>query len=124
MSCQNETTTATLNATLVYNCDPEDKLWWVFMLSSIVTLIGGLLLVGLGRLIAVINKRFCRRRPSAAKKRDEKKKKNGEAQGEIGCVTAAKDWAGELISGQTNSGRILVSLSTHFTQVINVYLLV
>lgn len=28
---------------------------------------------------------------------------------EIGWVTEAKDWAGELISGQTTTGRILVS---------------
>ena len=34
---------------------------------------------------------------------------NLDKQDDIGCVTAAKDWAGELISGQTNSGRILVS---------------
>lgn len=29
---------------------------------------------------------------------------------EIGWVTEAKDWAGELISGQTTTGRILVSV--------------
>jgi len=28
---------------------------------------------------------------------------------EVGWVTEAKDWAGELISGQTTTGRILVS---------------
>lgn len=28
---------------------------------------------------------------------------------EIGYITEAKDWAGELISGQTTTGRILVS---------------
>lgn len=29
---------------------------------------------------------------------------------ELGWVTEAKDWAGELISGQSTSGRILVVL--------------
>lgn len=29
---------------------------------------------------------------------------------EIGYITEAKDWAGELISGQTTTGRILVSV--------------
>lgn len=111
MSCLNETTTPTPNATLIYNCDPSEKLWWVFLVSSFVTLIGGLLFVGLGRFVIFINKKLCRRSAAATRKRDEKKlkKKNGETQDEIGCMTAAKDWAGELISGQTNSGRILVS---------------
>ena len=31
------------------------------------------------------------------------------ANAEVGWVTEAKDWAGELISGQTTTGRILVS---------------
>ena len=33
---------------------------------------------------------------------------------EIGWMTEAKDWAGELISGQTTTGRILVSYQVHF----------
>ena len=33
-----------------------------------------------------------------------------EDEAQIGWVTEAKDWAGELISGQTTTGRILVVL--------------
>ena len=43
----------------------------------------------------------------------DKDSKNGDVkapEAEIGWVTEAKDWAGELISGQTTTGRILVSL--------------
>lgn len=35
---------------------------------------------------------------------------------EIGYITEAKDWAGELISGQTTTGRILVSSELSYTQ--------
>lgn len=34
--------------------------------------------------------------------------------GELGWMNEAKDWAGELISGQTTTGRILVIFSQHF----------
>lgn len=118
MSCENATTAPLLNIT-VPNCDPNEKLWWVFILSSIITLFGGLFLVCMGRLIATINKRVNRNRSlSRTKKANEKRAvgiKSGQKQDDIGCVTAAKDWAGELISGQTNSGRILVSNASHPT---------
>lgn len=95
------------------NCDPNEKLWWVFFCSSIITLAGGLLLVFFGRVVSIINKKLSKRRSASCKRVEDdnrrvEKIKTGDKQGDIGCVTAAKDWAGELISGQTNSGRILV----------------
>jgi len=49
---------------------------------------------------------------------DSRRANRGEAGtedgGQIGWATEAKDWAGELISGQSTTGRILVGLSlTH-----------
>lgn len=102
----------------VKHCDPNERLWWVFLLCSILTLIGGLLLVLLGKFVAYLHKKVSQRSSNQMKKvgdtnrlKDNKTAANGgpEKQDDIGCITAAKDWAGELISGQTNSGRILVS---------------
>ena len=70
--------------------------------------------MGMGRLIVVINKRVNRNRSLHRNKNVNNEKqlnkiKTGQKQDDIGCVTAAKDYAGGLISGQTTSGRILVS---------------
>lgn len=107
---------------LVGKCDPSKKLWWVFFLSSVFTLIGGLLLVLFGKMVVAINKKISHRNSNSAKKEvklnqdnglgpnQQSKEKEVEKQGsDIGWITSAKDWAGELISGQTTSGRILVS---------------
>lgn len=110
MSANSTTTQVTL---IGGNCDPTVKRWWVFFCSSIITFAGGLFLVFLGRLITYTHKKISKGRSSSCKRVDDDRRrlekiKTGEKQGDIGCVTAAKDWAGELISGQTNSGRILV----------------
>lgn len=103
---------ATTPAALVGICDPNEKLWWVFFLSSVFTLVGGLFLVLFGRLVVLIHKRISHRNNNQLKKVSDTnrvKEKEPEKQDDIGWVTSAKDWAGELISGQTTSGRILVS---------------
>ena len=112
----------TENVTLlapIGNCDPNEKLWWVFLLSGVFTLVGGLFLVLFGKLVVRIHKKVSHRHSNPTKKvgdlksdanrSKEKEKEEAEKQGDIGWVTSAKDWAGELISGQTTSGRILVS---------------
>lgn len=100
----------------VIDCDPEERLWYYFFMSSIGTLIAGILMVLFGRLVAECHKRVSKRKNNRMKKvgdtnKAKVKNSNGnlDKQDDIGCITAAKDWAGELISGQTNSGRILVS---------------
>jgi len=45
-------------------------------------------------------------------KQKEQKNARGKQEFEGTFMTEAKDWAGELISGQTTTGRILVS--SHF----------
>lgn len=103
---------------MVGNCNKKEKLWYVFFLSSVFTLIAGVLLVLFGKLVVAIHKRVSRRRADTLKKDNDihsskEKAIDKDGQSDIGWLTAAKDWAGELISGQTTSGRILVSLLSY-----------
>lgn len=109
----------------------KERKWWCFLLSSIFTFLAGLALVLIWRALAFI----CCRKDSGdyAAPGDPKLKgqeqlvpvppgvnpnlgpgqKPGRAQQqefEATFMTEAKDWAGELISGQTTTGRILVSI--------------
>jgi len=92
----------------------SDPHWYAFLCSSLITFFTGLLLVLSWRILAWL---FCQRpgvrpaaAPSAPDGADAPKKADGEeGEGEVGWMTEAKDWAGELISGQTTTGRILVS---------------
>lgn len=92
----------------VDDCLKERK-WWCFLLSSIFTFLAGLLIVLLWRAFAFL---CCRKEPEFApndpKQKEHKSNRHGkEFEGTF--MTEAKDWAGELISGQTTTGRILVS---------------
>ncbi|EEB13088.1 calcium-activated potassium channel alpha subunit, putative [Pediculus humanus corporis] len=84
--------------------------WWCFLLSSIFTFLAGLLIVLLWRAFAFL---CCRKEPELAPndpKQKEQKAQRGKQEFEGTFMTEAKDWAGELISGQTTTGRILVVL--------------
>lgn len=84
--------------------------WWCFLLSSIFTFLAGLLIVLLWRAFAFI---CCRKEPELSPndpKQKEQKANRGKQEFEGTFMTEAKDWAGELISGQTTTGRILVSI--------------
>lgn len=104
-----------LNAEELCKKDPH---WYAFLCSSLITFFTGLLLVLSWRILAWV---FCQRpgvRPSPVPTDGavvhDGCKPRGEADdagGEVGWMTEAKDWAGELISGQTTTGRILVSTS-------------
>lgn len=83
--------------------------WWCFILSSIFTFLTGLTIVIIFRVCAFI---CCRKEPELGPndpKQKEQKAQRGKAEFEGTFMTEAKDWAGELISGQTTTGRILVS---------------
>ncbi|XP_063705818.1 calcium-activated potassium channel slowpoke isoform X9 [Culicoides brevitarsis] len=84
--------------------------WWCFILSSIFTFLTGLTIVIIFRVCAFI---CCRKEPELGPndpKQKEQKAQRGKAEFEGTFMTEAKDWAGELISGQTTTGRILVVL--------------
>ncbi|XP_058467533.1 calcium-activated potassium channel slowpoke isoform X28 [Malaya genurostris] len=85
--------------------------WWCFLLSSIFTFLAGLLVVLLWRAFAFL---CCRKEPELApndpKQKEQKASRQGKQDFEGTFMTEAKDWAGELISGQTTTGRILVVL--------------
>lgn len=110
MSCcevcsEDVTTTPAPNA----ECLKERK-WWCFLLSSIFTFLAGLLVVLLWRVFAFL---CCRKEaelsPNDPKQKEQKAARQGKQEFEGTFMTEAKDWAGELISGQTTTGRILVS---------------
>ncbi|XP_048248119.1 calcium-activated potassium channel slowpoke-like isoform X8 [Haliotis rufescens] len=111
------------------SCSDNDRMWYAFLASSLVTFGLGLVVILCWRLIAWL---CCGKRkhapvsyrsvcpsPSA---QNQKAAPTAQGQGqqgmllnktpdpEIGWMTEAKDWAGELISGQTTTGRILVGL--------------
>ncbi|XP_067617669.1 calcium-activated potassium channel slowpoke isoform X2 [Eurosta solidaginis] len=84
--------------------------YWCFLLSSIFTFLTGLFIVLLWRAFAFI---CCRKEPDLGPndpKQKEQKASRNKQEFEGTFMTEAKDWAGELISGQTTTGRILVVL--------------
>lgn len=90
----------------------KERKWWCFLLSSIITFLVGLFIILLWRVFAFI---CCRKKSGdtqaviKTKVPDSKVAGNNKEVAEIGFMTEAKDWAGELISGQSTTGRILVS---------------
>ncbi|CAH0768686.1 unnamed protein product [Bemisia tabaci] len=90
----------------------KERRWWCFLLSSIFTFIAGLLIVLLWRVFAFL---CCKKEPELSpndpKQKEQKAaRQSGKQEFEGTFMTEAKDWAGELISGQTTTGRILVVL--------------
>lgn len=96
----------------------KERKWWCFLLSSIFTFLMGILSVVLVRAVAAI---FCRKaeadysQAEVRRQQEEAKKMRLQGQNPDGSsdgdfMSEAKDWAGELISGQTGTGRILVCL--------------
>ena len=98
----------------------SERKYWCFLLSSIFTFLAGIFLLLIWRAFAFL---CCRSKESSefkAQAQQEKEKLAAAQQGqppggpksrtlmEGNFVTEAKDWAGELISGQTTTGRILV----------------
>merc|ERR1719232_2173444 len=93
----------------------KNRKWWCFLLSSICTFLMGIFSVLFVRAIAAI---FCTKTGSEytqpiVRKKPNEDKRNPDDDGnasEGDFMSEAKDWAGELISGQTGTGRILVTL--------------
>ncbi|KAA0183367.1 hypothetical protein HAZT_HAZT007728 [Hyalella azteca] len=99
----------------------KHRKYWCFLLSSIFTFVAGIFIVLFWRLGAFL---CCRRKEATDLEVQQQKEKMAAQQQQAGMppssaktinltegnfVTEAKDWAGELISGQTTTGRILVS---------------
>lgn len=97
----------------------EERKWWCFLLSSIFTFIMGVMSVLVARGIKALCCRHDEDEYSQAEiRRQEEEAKKLRLQGQNpdaglkdgDFMSEAKDWAGELISGQTGTGRILVCL--------------
>ncbi|GIY62021.1 calcium-activated potassium channel slowpoke [Caerostris darwini] len=98
----------------------KERKWWCFLLSSVFTFIAGLFIILTWRAFTFL---CCRNKEKSGAGAGAKVVKVAEpgrggvqvggaavAGNEIGFMTEAKDWAGELISGQSTTGRILVVL--------------
>ncbi|XP_013413785.1 calcium-activated potassium channel subunit alpha-1 isoform X2 [Lingula anatina] len=99
-------TLSTTSAPELLEC--KDRLYYVFLLSSILSFITCFIIVLLWRVGVIL----CARRQNAQLDSKSSPQKHllgkNSTETEIGWVSEAKDWAGELISGQTMTGRILV----------------
>ena len=90
----------------------KERKWWCFLVSSICTFVAGILTVLIWRAVTFL---CCRPKPRAEYSQSAKEPKPAalpagqKPQFEGSFVSEAKDWAGELISGQTTTGRIMVS---------------
>uniref|UniRef100_A0A8C4R7V4 BK channel n=1 Tax=Eptatretus burgeri TaxID=7764 RepID=A0A8C4R7V4_EPTBU len=111
------------------SCEQRPRMWWAFLASSLVTFFGGLLLILLWRGLAYIWTACCR---CSSRSKELEKVKGGSSPpseglycareegglplgghgdtmgGEVGWMTSVKDWAGVMISAQTQTGRVLV----------------
>ncbi|GFT46590.1 calcium-activated potassium channel slowpoke [Nephila pilipes] len=97
----------------------KERKWWCFLLSSVFTFMAGLFIILIWRAFAFL---CCRNKEKSGAGAGAKVVKATDPGGrggvpgavaggnEIGFMTEAKDWAGELISGQSTTGRILVVL--------------
>ncbi|XP_072347705.1 calcium-activated potassium channel subunit alpha-1a isoform X10 [Scyliorhinus torazame] len=106
-------------------CDSNDqRMWWAFLASSMVTFFGGLFIILLWRTVHYLWAVCCH---CGLKSKDAQKigvgsgnqpddalqdldEKEEIPQGEVGWMTSVKDWAGVMISAQTLTGRVLVVL--------------
>jgi len=97
----------------------KDRHWYVFLCSSFITFFTGLLLVLSWRILTWIVCHKSEGDEGDEGEKDEKKPENPAqpTDADVGWVTEAKDWAGELISGQTTTGRILVSIELVFGRI-------
>ncbi|XP_050305673.1 calcium-activated potassium channel slowpoke [Anthonomus grandis grandis] len=102
---------ATFHPTIQPEACLDTRKYWCFLLSSICTFLAGLCIVLVWRLFAFL---CCRKEaeygPNDPKQKEQKAARQGKQEFEGTFMTEAKDWAGELISGQTTTGRILVVL--------------
>lgn len=100
--------TVATNLTDIEACLQVRK-YWCFLLSSICTFVAGLMIVLIWRALAFL---CCRKEvtygPNDPKQKEQKAARQNKQDFEGTFMTEAKDWAGELISGQTTTGRILV----------------
>ncbi|XP_050979716.1 calcium-activated potassium channel subunit alpha-1-like isoform X7 [Labeo rohita] len=106
-------------------CDhKEQRMWWAFLASSMVTFFGGLFIILLWRTLKYLWTVCCH---CKGKKKDVQRVSNPAVLGdgvikaagqresdaaasEVGWMTSVKDWAGVMISAQTLTGRVLVVL--------------
>lgn len=95
------------------SCEAGNRQWFSFLASSLVTFGSGFVVILIHKIIVLLllRKKNNAQANSQPTKTGSVDNKHGlkSSDPETGWMTEAKDWAGELISGQTTTGRILVS---------------
>ena len=106
--CQNEDEVIEIDDCL------KDRHWYAFLCSSLISFFTGLLCVLTWRICAWT---WCRSACLRGKQQEPAvlagiptNKENEEEEAKVGFCTSAQDWAGGIISGQTTTGQIVVSL--------------
>uniref|UniRef100_A0A4W4HQM5 BK channel n=1 Tax=Electrophorus electricus TaxID=8005 RepID=A0A4W4HQM5_ELEEL len=96
-------------------CDESgQRMWWAFLIASLVTFFGGLFIILLGRTLRYIWSVCCE--CVMEKKNINATDCPGEGKGEenveltVDWTTSVKDWAGVMICAQNTTGRMLVVL--------------
>lgn len=88
------------NETMCGYPECEERYWYVFLSSSLITFFGGLIAVVITRIVL----EYTGRRNVAANRSNFA---NGEEE-DVPCMTAFREWAAGLISAQTKIGKFLV----------------
>ncbi|XP_061420870.1 calcium-activated potassium channel subunit alpha-1 isoform X2 [Lethenteron reissneri] len=102
-------------------CNNEQRMWWAFLASSLVTFFGGLFIILSWRSLKYLwtvcchckkaNKELQKIKADGAPPSEGTYRPREEAEdSEVGWMTSVKDWAGVMISAQTQTGRVLVVL--------------
>ncbi|CAG5125269.1 unnamed protein product, partial [Candidula unifasciata] len=100
----------TTSYSMLTSCKTEERHWFSFLASSLVTFGGGFVVILIHKIITLLlfNKKSSSQASNQTKTGSVDHKNNLKTSDpETGWMTEAKDWAGELISGQTTTGRIL-----------------
>lgn len=108
----NTTNKGLINATnrpIVQQC-PSTRYWFVFISSSLITFAVGLVLLVAWKFVKWLKKTYIQ---DLRKMQANVAAEDVEYEA-IGWLTEAKDWAGELLSGQRRIGRAVVSYLAYF----------
>lgn len=113
MSSGNTTNKGLINATNRTNAQqcPSTRYWYVFISSSLITFAVGLVLLVTWKFGKWLKKTYIQ---DLRKMQANVAAEDVEYEA-IGWLTEAKDWAGELLSGQRKIGRAVVSYLAYFS---------
>lgn len=97
---------------------PSTRYWYVFISSSLITFAVGLILIVAWKTVKWCWKTYIQDPRKLRPNNAAAEETGGDS---VGWMTEAKDWAGELLSGQRKLGRLLVSLLISTCSYVYIY---